>query len=838
MISDNLYPTSQNYGNLACTAAIPDLTPISDSVGDSYYLGYVTYENYPQFLNMSYPTNTDTECGFTTDEPQNHSWGYVTHAGVESFANLYYNDNGDIKAGYTGLLHRFINDGYMCNFNTANRIALNWEWMAVPTSSIGENGTAWGVKDYSRNLFARFGFDSIHTVDGLQSAIENDETLFTVTIRFAAADHQISAKYSDFDTRYHMCRIVDGDYTIFVRCYGYYMARNSVYADYYNGQVSFVPFFGYHYESDNIQAQDIVIAGGRNISTSTYMVGFNFNTGLMFKPFPADNPNFPDSYNINIEGNAPGNFYKYPNISRADLPSQQNYGGILYGAYMIQFERSYYGNFLYSIHDCLDIKDVWKLSYFYFKRQKDLTADTTPPRSTTYTTENLVSTFNDTQNPLWEYVNGSYTQIVSDLQLWQYPNVSVTASTYEPKDLPPYDGGGGDEDEESGTRIPNQFRYFTGANNFISQYAMKATQIQTFGQMLWNSWADGNTFVDAVNNFWIALNIEEFTGSFDISSVMDFIVGLKVFPFNITHFETSAFTYTDTLRIGRGTFPFLFPSEVGDIIKVLSTVIFIDCGKVHDGNGHYGIPRVFNDFRDYTNITISCFCPYCGTVELNAGDVIGRQLSCKYAVDLQTGDCLCFITVEDSGDELYNVATISGNMGANIPVSATNSGLIMSRRISDITSGVGLFGGMFTENVSAGASQFANPYRQQSAIGAIAKASYNALGNVFKDVQQAGQFATNMLSRGAIGCPVMQSGEGFTSFSQADTPYIQMRYGIYSEPANYSHSVGRISTSSGTIGSYKGSGFITCENVDTTKLTCHNDEKAAIATALETGVFV
>ena len=442
----------------------------------------------------------------------------------------------------------------------------------------------------------------------------------------------------------------------------------------------------------------------------------------------------------------------------------------------------------------------------------------------------------ETNEFLTDFVSGDK---ISELTDWQIIGGNINSDEFTEDDIPEYEPEPSGEDEESGTRIPNQFRYFTGANNFISQYAMKATQIQTFGQMLWNSWAESTTFVDAVNNFWIALNIDNFTGSFDISSVMNFIVSLKVFPFNITHFDTSIFTLTNTLRIGRGTFPFLFPSEVGNIIKVLSNIVYVDCGLIHDPTtGQYGIPRKFNDFRDYTNVSITCFCPYCGTVELNPGDVVGRQLSCKYAVDLQTGECLCLITVADSTGDLYNVAAISGNMGASIPVSATNSGLIEARRLSDAGNALGLFGGMFTENLSMGSNTFAKAKDSQSSIGAIASASTQAASNLFKDIKQTSNFAANMLSRGAIGCPMMQGGSGFAAFSQADTPYVQIRYGIYSEPANYSHSVGRISTKSDVLSSYKDSGLVICENVDVSGFTCHEDERTEIKALLESGVYL
>lgn len=855
MISTDFYPSTATYcdGAVLCTNNITNIV-VEENIEDiakPYYIGYVKYDDMPKMCVPMFnrvDNVADDKIITFYQKPENHSWGFVrsNYSGTDSnrVKNMYYRtslDSNSYSAQYTGenSLHKFLNKIEMCNHATSDKFTLGFHAFVVPIADISEDGTTqfkveqsdgtYKLKTFTQTYDSNLGSNVVN-VSILRDLINNNIPVMTGGTNIGGENLPFGEfYYSDFN-EFGMAYkdTTNGIYRVFL--WIDYIGIPG-WGDYYDGNRhyggSIEPFFEFTLEE---------VSGIYPEQTALYTPGQwtsrDFRINITKNVLRLTSTGMLNGYVTPV--------YVPYSISQNDLLNANIYwqrNGVVKNSYVLINAGGSGSDFSHYFYPHYDLKDIYKYLMFYHKIDTQGTTYQNITASDTYTTRYSTALFDSNDTPLYERVTEDYQTIVGKLRPWQMPNVDITVNEYDPADKPEYEPSG-DKDEESGTRIPNQFRYFTGANNFISQYAMKASQIQTFGQMLWNSWADGTTFVDAVNNFWIALNIEEFTGSFDISSVMNFIVSLKVFPFNITHFDINTFISTDTLRIGRGTFPFLFPSEVGDIIKVLSTVIFIDCGKIHDGNGHYGVPRVFNDFRDYTNISISCFCPYCGTVELNPGDVIGRELSCKYAVDLQTGDCLCFITVEDSGGELYNVATISGNMGANIPVSATNSGLIMSRRISDIANGVGLFGGMFTENVSAGASLFANPYKQQSAIGAIANASYNALGNVFKDVQQTGQFATNMLSRGAIGCPVMQGGEGFTSFSQADTPYIQMRYGIYAEPANYPHSVGRISTSSGTIGNYKGSGFITCENVDTTKLTCHNDEKAAIAAALETGVFV
>jgi hypothetical protein len=826
---DNLYTTATsisvgettNQYRDEYTSTISQIYSSDGSVSqEAYWLGWISYDNLPIYCQHNTVNEDENSITFVNDTvAQNYPIGYVYNGGSENYNHVYMqNDEPLVTPANTC---RFINN--LHPEYSAHMVSTNFG-----NITIGYNIAIDGI--YIVGGFV-YGTDT-GGLTGLLSWL-NGETTRTLSFTYNGNTYTIDVDLSQMTDTYFLEIPTNEDSEIIVT-FSLIQILFSGNTRYKNGTSYGNTFISpstriLHDNGDETGNYNCFIGSWGNTAMSGFAAYYSSVGSVQYR----DDYVSPKSYETRT--GCSGTFSKTELLA---LPNK----GVLYSNNIMAYHEvrssSRSVTFFIALLSPKDIITAISLFYRVYYNAENISAN---PTLSSYV-ENIswATDVNESNEFLGVLKTGNITnsEFRNGLRTWQYTNIQYNDFTED--DIPEYNPEpGGDEDEESGTRIPNQFRYFTRANNFISQYAMKASQIQTFGQMLWNSWAESTTFVDAVNNFWIALNIENFTGSFDISSVMNFIVSLKVFPFNITHFETSIFTLTDTLRIGRGTFPFLFPSEVGNIIKVLSNIVYVDCGLIHDPTtGQYGIPRKFNDFRDYTNVSITCFCPYCGTVELNPGDVVGRQLSCKYAVDLQTGECLCLITVADSTGDLYNVAAISGNMGANIPVSATNSGLIEARRLSDAGNALGLFGGMFTENMSMGSNTFARAKDSQSSIGAIASATTQAAGNLFKDIKQTSNFAANMLSRSAIGCPIMQGGSGFAAFSQADTPYVQIRYGIYSEPANYQHSVGRISTKSDVLSSYKDSGLVICENVDVSGFTCHEDERAEIKALLESGVYL
>lgn len=410
------------------------------------------------------------------------------------------------------------------------------------------------------------------------------------------------------------------------------------------------------------------------------------------------------------------------------------------------------------------------------------------------------------------------------LRPWQYSDIAVNEFTED--DVPPYEPtppSPGNEDEEYGDSIDNQYRYY-GASKFITQYALTRSQLELFGEKLWTSWADtlGNP-TEMWKNFKMFLGGGGDTGSIDISTALDFIISLRVFPYDLTD---SLMLDVNGIRLGRGEYPI----DVGIVKKMISLVQYVDFGSIT-------VPRPFGDYRDYENMNISLVLPYCGTTQLNPGDVIGRTLTCTYAVDMQSGTCTAFVWVSastDKGEHHYNVAEMSGQIGTLLPVSATNSGQIMSQRISDAASVATTIVSpidslpstiMGAANGNMGGAALHKAANIAPILGALNPELYSGISDV-----------ASALSRPAISCPSLGGGSGIAAFHQPASPYIQLRYGMYTEPANYKHSTGYPSTKSTTLSNY--SGYVVCSNVDVSSLTCHTDEKAAIKAALESGVYV
>ena len=383
-----------------------------------------------------------------------------------------------------------------------------------------------------------------------------------------------------------------------------------------------------------------------------------------------------------------------------------------------------------------------------------------------------------------------------------------------------------DSGEESGDRLEPQLRYFKGTSNFITQYAMKSTQVSVFGNLLWTSWVDGlGNLTDMWQNFLLAGQSYLNTGSFNYSEAIKFIVSLKLFPFEIPN--TTFDSLVDEIIIGSG----MYPITVEDVYKVVSPLIYLDFGTVK-------VPKPLGDYRDYVNMSISIVLPYCGTAEINPGDVVGRDLRCWYSIDLQSGSCTASVYSRDDTGLLYPVCQLDGQIGASIPLTSTNTGQLASRVISDAVNAAGIIGSGISGKVNTAAKVASGNFDlgDSDLSGAMLINPLFALTD--KSLQGALNEIPGALARPAIGSPMLSGGAGLSSFIQPSSPYVQMRYGLYPEVQLYNHTMGKPSAHSEFLSNYIGSGFIKCANVDVSSLTCHGDEKRAIKEALEMGVYL
>lgn len=426
---------------------------------------------------------------------------------------------------------------------------------------------------------------------------------------------------------------------------------------------------------------------------------------------------------------------------------------------------------------------------------------------------------------LCEFANGA--DDLADLRPWQIAGVTLDAesNTYEPDQKPPYTPDEDDSQNVGASVLRPSTLGVGGTSGFITQYVLTAAEIATLGRTLWTSFVNP----DYWRNFLFSLALD--TGSFDMASLLDYFVSLRVYPFSLINVPSYAATGSPSIYIGSGIVPLTITGST-TLHTINNFADYIDAGScvVHSAYFH-------DDFRDFSNVEIMLYLPYCGTVQLNPGDVVGGTLHAQYAIDFATGGCVAYVDLTSADGISYPIAVLPGSIGADVPLSATNAGQIAARFAGDVIN--------FASTVSSNAESDLNA-RASAATGAITGGASGALsrassgigtiatGGINAGLQHASQ-ALDMATRPAIGIPTLSGGRGFSSFGAPQTAYIQIRRGIYKRPQTYDHTVGSPSSASKTIGSLAG---LVKGAVDTAGLSCTADEAAEVRTLIAAGIIV
>lgn len=127
--------------------------------------------------------------------------------------------------------------------------------------------------------------------------------------------------------------------------------------------------------------------------------------------------------------------------------------------------------------------------------------------------------------------------------------------------------------------------------------------------------------------------------------------------------------------------------------------VSVDCGGLN-------IPLYYGTFLDYAPHTkISIYLPYIGMRELNATEIVGKTLGVVYHVDVLTGACVAFVTVNSVVMYEY-----SGSCAVQIPITSNNWASVLQSLATIGGSAIGGFavGGPVGAVVAGGASAAAN----------------------------------------------------------------------------------------------------------------------------------
>lgn len=433
---------------------------------------------------------------------------------------------------------------------------------------------------------------------------------------------------------------------------------------------------------------------------------------------------------------------------------------------------------------------------------------------------------------LGELITGDISDDTFKAQLreWQYSEDGVSVNDFDPEsDIPAYPNPDNPDDPDSDTTVnPARSegvnmnaltsRVFPSANGFITMYNVSFSQLETFGKVLWKSVADYQPAQDSsLDNFYVNLGTEV-TGTFDTSAILNYIVSLRQYPFSVGTMSISQQASDTNIYIGNG--------KVGIPIstnprKLTSSIGYIDCGSV------YVAPVTpYNDYRDYYNTVVTLFLPYCGTVELNATEVMNTTLSCIYAIDFYTGECVAFVTVDNSFNQ-YLITIATGTIGVMIPITSTNSSQIQARKNIDDLATIRM--------IQSAIGGYANLVKQALG-GKYVESALTALNTIGGLAGSSLELESNKMSRSGVSAPYLSGGSGACAFAQPDSVYLQIRRGTYKRPSNYPSTIGYPNTVSGRLGDF--SGFTICENPKLTGLTCNDEEKFMISQALQSGVYV
>lgn len=269
-------------------------------------------------------------------------------------------------------------------------------------------------------------------------------------------------------------------------------------------------------------------------------------------------------------------------------------------------------------------------------------------------------------------------------------------------------------------------------SSFIKHYVLSEINMRDIGD---------NFFLPG---FWTSLN-NKFQG---LSDPMSFIISAVELPFGYSDTPT-------TFHLGGVTL--LNPNDTG--------IACYETKKryINFGAGSRTIKEVWGSARDYSDIQVQLFLPYCGVKELDPDLIVNHTVTLACNVDMLTGDLVWLVQTSNAGlsGTYFQQQTIpyrfTGNCGKQVPLGRfDNSSAIlgmMGMLAGSVVGGVGAAAGAVGPAVAVGEGT--------AAMGAGASISGAA---------SAASGATNFLANGMNARANTSSGVS-GSFGSMDVKY-------------------------------------------------------------------
>lgn len=792
MIKADFYPmrytaTAGEYTDPAWTLANSgDYTP--ENFANPYMMGYIPAEEVPVPLFLSNATvdgeDENRVIHFRRANNETMLWGlsmaYGSNGSSWDGDHFYYSSNNTTWTRAENFSayapSYFINKAEVINYQNSGYYAIEYVSVKHNQDDTWSDGTI-------NNLFKIY-----KTAEEIRKFIAGEENW---TLRIAG-QNTVDVNYSMVND-YGMLEYDGGDYTIYFCFYGIVQqgGASSCAVSVTSGRgTSMVPFF--KFSATNTNTQDATICFTASNAPGHFGgLGYNSSSHTVYA---SSHPAFNGMFLGIADGDLPV----------SEIPSRGNY-------------KVYNQFFMYwtSIYVTIPLTEAYKFICIPNKFYKNATSFGDVPASASYNEDYTVALFNKNNKPLWTRATGSFASLLPKLQTWQYPGTDISENDFDPGHIippsprpdpvPPDDDENGGDDYE-----PNDPAGLGVGTGFTTMYAIRSAHLRELGNKLWTGFTDIN---DYINNFIFA--VDPNTGSVNFADIMQFFISLRAYPCPISAMTTTSAGGQD-MYIGSGAAPIHLNTNFSIVDEYIGTI----------NAGELEVPFWFGDYRDYS-LECIVYLPYCGTAELNAGDIMGGKLSAFYTVDFCTGACMAYVLCDTWDGTRIRVASLSGQLGADLPMTATNAGQVAARMYGDrINVAENILGGVKSAVTGIGAV----------ASGNFAGAVRQGFDAFISPALNEERLKSQMGTRSAIAAPMLSAGRGLASFTDAKTVFLQIRSPIYAAPSNYNAAVGQPATDAVSIGDC--SGFCQFINVDVSGITTDAEDQRAIRQALETGVII
>lgn len=779
MITTGQYPTTVDYTNqIQATDTVVSLGIADSDLTDAYWIGWVKWENLPSNLHVSrHAVNNGVMSLTDVTRPDNVDIALLSGTSNSSTPSQYYT----ACAAYTSTWGNFTghnSNGTFVQNRFINTVDVNTT--LYPSVFIaflfGKNDTT--------NSFLYVNVPIADIVDGDIS----------ITISYDGIDFAITG--DDIDGTMKTVEINGNTYKYACIDYGVTGGERPI-----NGGGYYAPFTSYliHDTDDH----SFLLGGGRPyplywgpISGCGYRL--NGNSGGLYYA------NTVDTYAV-----IDGSYYLWGGFSGdmqvSDLQSIPVYG-MMYTEGCNFFVSCHGRRDICILRRCMVWDDIYK--WAAMQMRYGVTNDYTNGSDKYYA---KISSDNEF---LCEFANG--VDDFADLRPWQIVGVKLdaTSNAYTPDQKPPYTPGE-DDDEKIGDSIGFNINVPGGtASGLYTMYALRQAHVNNIGAALWTS------FNSPDSNFWqnvrMAAGLYEEAGSFDLSTILDFIASIRIYPFALINLPGYVGAGTGAIKMGTGKIPLdLSTGGAGNVGIMGSYTGIIDAGSVT-------IPAHYGDFRDLEGVTMSVYLPYIGNVTLNPAEVTGQTLQATYAVDLTSGSCVAYLLLSGSWG-YYPIGVYSGTIGADIPLTASQGNRMFLRDLKNVLGLGSILGGSLSGVDATDGDALA---------GAIGSGLASGAAYMAKNVYRQGMGS-------ALTPPTLGGGgANFAGFGAPQTAYVQIRRHLYAYTARTfpADQMGRRTYGVKVLGTL--SGFTVCDAVDVSGIPAPADIQTDIKKALESGVYL